>query len=76
MTQFSVTIFLMKLDYSRRYSPTAPENFVVFQNPGWNFPKTLGGIFQTPGLTQALGWIYMCCYIWDKYPRFGALTLC
>ena len=49
-------IFLLKLVYLRKYSNTVRANFVVFQNPGWDFPtawvefsKTLGGIFKTLG---------------------------
>ena len=62
MVQFSSTIawsffqfFSLKLAYLRKYSRMVRANFVVFQNPGWDFPKawvefstTLGGVFLPP----------------------------
>ena len=32
-------------------------NFVVFQNPGWDFFKSLGEIFQNPGWDFQKPWV-------------------
>ena len=56
------SIFLLKLAYLRKYSRTVRANFVVFQNPGWDFPKawvefskTLGG--PNPGWDFPKAWV-------------------
>ena len=54
----SVAIFkicLLKLVYLKKYSHTVCANFVVFQNPGWNFPKAW--VDPNPGWDFSKPWV-------------------